>query len=322
MSSLATLAKACSVRWQGVGVHLNPPSTLWRGSAWMLLAMSCIAIVDGIAKYLAIDLNGVQVAWGYFVAMFINLMGFVLLRRIRLKGLVQTRQWRLQLFRAASLVCSLSCLFFSLRYLPLAEATAISFTSPLFVVAMAGPLLKELVGWGKWCAVLMGLCGALLIVRPGSDILGWAACLPLIGAVFFASFTIMTRMLGPGEKILTTLFYTTMAGSALITLMVPLVWQPLNVLQIATLMVTGVLGLIAHLSMVRAMQIADASTLAPINYTRLLWALGVGWWIFSQVPDSLSLLGSAIIVGSGVFILSVPRRLPINRSPSSQPLNS
>ncbi|MCH9674879.1 MAG: DMT family transporter [Gammaproteobacteria bacterium] len=305
MSSLAAISQLGSLRSDANEARSARHRTnVLRGIAWMLLAMSCIALVDGAAKFLASEVHGMQIAWGYFLAMLINLLIVVLGRGVVPRTLLHTKLWKRQMVRASCLVGSLSCLFISLRYLPLAEATSISFTSPLFIVALAGPLLKEHIGWPKWVAVAVGMAGAMLIVRPGSDVLGWAAFLPLIGAVFFAFFSIFTRTLGAGEPIWTTLFYTTAVGTALLSPAMIFVWSDLSALQSAVLFACGTLGLIAHLSMVRAMQIADASTLAPMNYVRLVWALGIGWIMYRAVPDNLSLLGGAIIVASGLFVVS------------------
>ncbi|MEM7254239.1 MAG: DMT family transporter [Pseudomonadota bacterium] len=306
MSSLVRLVNARTV----VATMTPAPSdraALWRGVAWMLFAMSCIALIDGGAKLLAVDRNGIQIAWGYFIAMLANLLIYAAIRRLRFRDLLHTQQRSKQLLRAAFLVGSLSCLFFSLRYLPLAEATSISFTAPLFVVALAGPLLKERVSWSRWLAVLCGLAGALIIVRPGSDVLGWAAFLPLIGAVFFALFSIVTRMLGPNENIITTVFYTTGGGSILLSLATPLFWEAMNWPVVAALFGLGTLGIFAHLSIVQAMRLVDASRIAPINYVRLVWALGLGWLLFGQTPDAMALFGAVIIVASGLYVVMGPR---------------
>ena len=125
--------------------------------------------------------------------MLVNLYVWACVRGVPQRQLWRsTRPW-LQSARALCLVGSLVCLFSSLRVLPLAEATIISFTAPLFVVALAGPMLGEPVGWRRWAAVLAGLVGAMLVIRPGSDLFQWAALLPLVGAVFFALFSLITR---------------------------------------------------------------------------------------------------------------------------------
>jgi drug/metabolite transporter (DMT)-like permease len=284
-------------------------SAVLRGIAWMGLAMSCIGMVDGIAKYLAQTLNGVQVAWSYFGAMLVNLLIVVLVRgarrrrRVALSDLVRTRRIALQLWRAGCLVLSLSCLFFSLSYLGLAEATVVSFTSPLFIVALAGPVLSEQVSWQRWLAVCLGLLGAVIVVRPGTAVFQWAALLPLAGAVFFSFFHLLTRMIGTADPPFTTLFYTICGGTLMLSAAMPAVWSPMTGLELAVAFFSGSVGLLAHGALVRALSLADASALAPMNYVRLVWAIGIGYVLFAEIPDPVTLVGGAIIVGSGLYVV-------------------
>ena len=280
-----------------------------RGVLWMLLGMSCIGIVDGVAKLLAVRLHGIEVAWGYFVASFVCAAVYAFAKRAsrasrasRARPLRSRRPW-LQAGRAACLVASLSCLFVSLNYLPLAEATAINFTGPLFIVALSGPLLGERVDRGRWLAVSAGMAGALIVVQPGSAVFHWASVLPFVGAFFFALLNIVTRLLRAADSTLTTLLYTFGIGSVLMSLMLPLVWSAPTPWECLVFAVAGVLGFAAHFSIVRSLEIADASTVAPLNYVRLVWAIGIGFVVFGDVPGPATLAGGAIIVASGLYVL-------------------
>ena len=274
-----------------------------RGVLWMLLGMSCIGIVDAAAKYLGVRLNGIEVAWGYFVATFTCVAGYALATRTsRTRPLRSRRPW-LQAGRAACLVSSLSCLFVSLNYLPLAEATAINFTGPLFIVALSGPLLGERIGLGRWLAVTVGMAGALVVVRPGSEVFHWASLLPLVGAFFFALFNIVTRLLRADDSTLATLVHTFGIGSVLMSPMLPLVWIAPTPAECLLFAATGVLGFAAHFSIVRSLELADASTVAPLNYVRLVWAIGIGFALFGDLPGAATLAGGALIVASGLHVL-------------------
>lgn len=274
-----------------------------RGVLWMLLGMSCIGILDGAAKYLGVRLNGIEVAWGYFLATFACVAAYALATRAsRTRPLRSRRPW-LQAGRAACLVSSLSCLFVSLNYLPLAEATAINFTGPLFIVALSGPLLGERIGIGRWLAVTVGMAGALIVVRPGADAFHWAALLPLVGAFFFALFNIVTRLLRSADPTLTTLVHTFGIGSVLISPMLPIVWIAPTPAECLVFAATGVLGFAAHFSIVRSLELADASTVAPLNYVRLVWAIGIGIAVFGDLPGAATLAGGAVIVASGLYVV-------------------
>ncbi len=273
------------------------------GAAWMLLAASCIGIVDGIAKYLSPTINGVQVVWGYVGASLIFLLVVTLARGVSLISLARTRRPWLQVVRAASLVCSLSALFVSLRYLPLAVATMVSFTAPLIIVALSGPILGERVSVKRWVAVLVGMLGTSLVVRPGTDVFHWASLLTLLGAFFFALFNIATRALGGFDRPLTTVLYTFVVSTALVSLAMPFVWVAPTASQWLLFAATGLLGFVAHFSLARSLVLADASAVAPLHYVRLVWAIGIGFTIFGHVPDAWTLAGGAVIVASGLYVV-------------------
>lgn len=272
------------------------------GVAWMAFAMSCIGIVDAMAKWLGLTLHGLVVTWGYFASMFVAMLVWMVLRRRSPRNAMRTTRWRLQTARAACLVGSLSCLFVALTHLPLAETTTISFTAPLFAVALAGPMLGERVGWRRWAAVSAGMAGALLVARPGGELFQPAAILPFIGAAFFAMFNIVTRLVGK-DPMETTLFYTFGAGTVLSAFAVPFVWTPPTMVELWVFALAGVLGAVAHVSIVRALEHADVSVVAPLNYARLVWAIGLGAAWFSQWPDALALVGAGIIVASGLYVV-------------------
>jgi drug/metabolite transporter (DMT)-like permease len=275
----------------------------------MLLGASCIAIVDGIAKYLAPSINGVQVVWGYVGASLIFLLAVNLARGESLLSLARSRRPWLQVARGASLVCSLSALFVSLRYLPLAVATTVSFTAPLIIVALSGPILGERVGAARWMAVAVGMLGALLVVRPGSDVFAWASLLTLLGAFFFALFNIATRMLGGIDRPLTTVLYTFVVSTTLVSLAMPVVWVTPTAPQWLLFAVSGLLGFVAHFSMARSLTLADASAVAPLHYVRLLWAIAIGVIVFGELPGPWTLAGGALIVASGIYV--VGRKHPL-----------
>ncbi len=275
------------------------------GAAWMLAGASSIGIVDGIAKYLAPTFNGVQIVWGYVGASLIVLLAVTSVRGESPVSLARTRRPWLQVVRGATLVCSLSALFISLRYLPLAVATTVSFAAPLFIAALSGPLLGERVGAGRWLAVLVGIAGVSLVVRPGSDVFHWASLLTLLGAFFFALFNIATRALGGFDRPLTTVLYTFIVSTALVSLAMPFVWVAPSAAQWSLFAVSGLLGFAAHFSIARSLALADASAVAPLHYVRLLWAISIGLLVFGHVPDEWTLTGSALIVVSGLYVVGV-----------------
>ena len=272
-----------------------------------MASIGFITVVDTIAKYLTAELHALQLVWGYFLGIAVLLGGYAALTRDRQHPLT-TRRLPTQLLRAGLLVTSIGALFVGLTYLPIADATAISFMSPLFITVLSVPLLGERVGPHRWAAVVIGLAGVLIIVRPGGGIAHWAAAMPLISAVAFAGYQIATRLLAATEFTFTTLFYTGIGGFIWISLAVPFVWVWPTPTQWGIFLGLGALGVAAHLCLIRAFALAQASLLAPFNYTKLIWAAVLGYLVFGDVPSLNTLAGSAVIIASGLYVVWRERR--------------
>ena len=204
-------------------------------------------------------------------------------------------------------MCSISSLFAGLTYLPLAEATAIGFVAPLFITILSVPILREKVGIHRWGAILVGLTG-VIIIRPGGEFWQFASIMPLLGAIFFALFQIFTRLLSGTEKTFTTLFYTGLGGLGWSSLIVPLVWIPPSQIHVIVFLATGILGALAHLCMINAFDNAEASLLAPYNYTKLIWVTIFGYFIFGDIPSLEMWIGSGVIVSAGLYVLYRERK--------------
>ena len=267
----------------------------------MIVGMSFIGMVDAAAKELASQLNGVQVAWTYFAAMLLSTLITIIVRGDNIAQTFKTRRPGMQWLRAVSIVGSLTFLFYSLTFLPLADVTVISFLAPLIAVAMAGPLLGETVGWKRWTAVCLGLGGALLLIRPDREIFQWVALFPLVSAVSFAIFNLATRAIGNADTIYTSLLYTSLGATLILVVAMPFVWQWPSPEQWILILIFGALGLFAHLLIAKSLQLAPVSAVAPINYVRLVWAVSIGYFWFGDVPDAWSITGGAIIVASGLY---------------------
>ncbi len=267
------------------------------------LGLSFIALADAMAKVLGQSMPSPQVVWLYLVSVLAALMIYFAITRQNLRKLAQTKRPWLQVARGFSILGSLTFIFASLQYLPLAEATVINFTGPLFMVALAGPMLGETVGWRRWAAVLVGLVGAMIVVRPGSDVFQWAALLPIGSALFFAIFQLITRKLAGQDSTMTTLLYTQVVAAAGAVLAAPFFWTPVTGYQFGYAFLAGVVGLAAHICMFNAFRLADASLLAPINYTRIVASVLLGYFMFGDLPDIYTIAGGAVIIGSGLFVI-------------------
>jgi drug/metabolite transporter (DMT)-like permease len=227
---------------------------------------------------------------------------------------LRTARPGLQLARGLLLALATLLFFTSLSVLPLADANAIAFVMPLFVAALAVPMLGERLEMARLVAILVGLAGALVIVRPGSDLFTPYALLPLGMAVCNALYQILTRKLAGIEHPLTSLVWGAIVGAVLLSALAPFVWvRPQAISHGALILVIGVLASIGHFLLIKAYDYASASLLAPYTYTVLVWAMLLGWLVFGDFPDGVSLAGMAIIVVSGLY-LAARQRLTTHRA--------
>ena len=279
------------------------------GIAFFVCANFLTASVNAIAKYLSVEFHALLVTWGYFVGMTVFVVGYAAVKQMRPRDVFATQRLGLQLLRALLLVLTLWTLFVGLTYIPLADAVAIVFAAPLIITALSGPLLGERVGLHRWGAVLVGLGGILFIVQPSGGVLGWVVLLPLASALAFSLFQIVTRKMAGTETTFVTLFYSCAGATLLSTPVALYFWSPLNGRQLAILLGAGALGAVAHFFTIRAFGLAQASFLAPFNYVRLLWAIGLGYLVFGDVPGPYVLLGSAIVIACGLYVMMRERQL-------------
>jgi drug/metabolite transporter (DMT)-like permease len=194
--------------------------------------------------------------------------------------------------------------------------TAITFLSPILLVAVAGRLLGERVGWVGWVATLGGLAGVMLIVRPGSDIVGSGAVFVLGAVLLNLGYQLLSRVLAASETTFALLFYTALAGSIIYGLAMP--WyledHAPSLFEAALFASLGVSGGLGHFLFTAAFRHAPASLIAPLNYIQLLWAGLLGWLVFGHLPDAQSLAGMAIVAASGVLVALKTRRPPVKRT--------
>jgi len=203
--------------------------------------------------------------------------------------------------------------FTSLTVLPLADAAAIAFVMPLFVAALAVPMLKERLDAPRVLAILVGLAGALIVVRPGTAVFTLYALLPMGMALCNALYQILTRKVAGVEHPLTSLMWGAIVGAVLFSAALPFAWKtPDQPGHWALLGVIGVLASVGHYLLIRAYDHASATLLAPYTYTAMIWAMLLGLLVFGHFPDGWSLAGIAVIVASGLF-LATRQRLTVRR---------
>jgi drug/metabolite transporter (DMT)-like permease len=167
---------------------------------------------------------------------------------------------------------------------------------------LAALVLREQVGPRRWAGVLVGMVGALIIIRPGGEIFSLASLLPLGAAFLYASYSIATRMLNADESPMTTLVYSAALGSVVASILAPFHWTTPTLTDAAMMLSMGIFGGVGHYVLIVAFTYASASALAPFNYTSLIWATLLGFVVFGDLPDQWTLFGASLIVAAGVYV--------------------
>jgi len=268
------------------------------GIALMLAAISVLSVTDMTQKLLTAELPPAQVMWMRFVFYLPALLPLVLMQPRRLVS-----AWpRMQAGRGVLFLCSTLLTTFAIAQLPLAEITTIGFAAPLVTTIMSVVFLHEKVGIRRWCAILVGFVGVLIVVRPGGAAFGWPAALVLIGTVAWSLAVVITRRIGAQDGAITTLCWTTgvclIAGAAAAA---PVWVWPAGWLW-PILAFNGLGNLFGHYLIIRAIERAAASIVIPFTYFQLGWAVLWGWLVFQAVPDGGTVLGAAVIIASGIYI--------------------
>ncbi|MCB8819529.1 DMT family transporter [Microvirga rosea] len=270
-----------------------------RGTILLVTSTVFFACADVITKELAGRLPAVEVAWLRYVTF--GLMTVFLLMGSGGGTALRTRHMGLQVLRGLGMVGSALLFTAGLPYLPVAEATAIYFISPILIMALSIPFLGEVVGWRRWSAAFVGLVGVLIVIRPGTNAFEAAAILPLLGATSWATAAVVTRKMSGRDSAVTTLAYSALVGTVLLTLLLPLFWVTPGLPELGLGLAMGVFSSIGHWLVILAYRQANASTIAPFSYVQLLWAGILGYFAFGAVPDSWTVVGAVIIALSGLY---------------------
>ena len=270
-----------------------------KGILWQIIGMLFFGSMDAVSKHLTSSLPVIEILWVRYL--FFALFGFLLaVHYSGLRGL-RTSIPFLQIARGLALVFEIVLFTYAFRYLPLADAHVMAASVPLIVLALAVPILKERVGHRRWFAVVLGFLGVLIILRPGFGNWQPILFLPLLGAFGFAVYLVLTRMAAKFDTIGTSAFYTGVVGLSVLTIFLPLEWKTPTIEEWGWLLLASVLGLCGHISVIKALSMAEASVLQPFFYVVLVWATFLGFLIFDDIPDFITIIGACIIVGSGLY---------------------
>jgi drug/metabolite transporter (DMT)-like permease len=280
------------------------------GMLLMTIAMLLFPTSDALAKFLTATLTPVQIATARFLLQSLLLLPVLLIYK---RGRLPAPGVH-HLALGALIGLAVICLFSGLHSLPLANNTALFFIEPLLLTLISALALHETVSRRQWMAVLIGLVGALIVLRPNWAAYGPAAIFPVAAGAFFAGFLALTRVVGGRDDALTLAFWTGVAATLVLALIMgldllvegqPIMPASLPVLGVWPLLLgVGAIAAATNVLTALALRRAGAGVLAPFQYLEILGATLWGWLIFSEIPDRLTGIGAAIIVGSGLYVFT------------------
>jgi len=271
---------------------------------WLMIATTFVfSVQDGISRHLASEYNVymvLMIRYWFFAA-------FVIVIAARSSGGIRaaarTSQPVLQTFRALLLVAEIAVTVEAFVLLGLVETHAIFISYPLLIAALSGPVLGESVGWRRWMAIGIGFVGVLIILQPGITVFQPAAIIPLIAALMFALYGLLTRFAARRDSAATSFFWTGTVGALGITAVGIFYLEPMIKSDwgwMAALCVTGVLG---HWLLIKCYEVAQASAVQPFAYLQLVFASSIGFLIFGETLRPNVAVGGAVVVMAGLFTL-------------------
>ena len=277
-----------------------------RGIACMALGMFLFSAVDTQAKYLTETLHPFQIVWSRQLGL---LGGVLILLWLRGRRILHTRNPGLQIGRGLMAASSATLFIFAVTHVPLADAVAVSFVAPFMVTALGALVLGERVGRRRWIAISVAFLAALIIIRPGLGVFHPAMWLVVLAAFLFAMRQIFSRLLSSADPTETTVAYTAITASVVLTIPMLFVWRtPQGATEIVLLISLALLAAAAETLVIRSLELAEAVVLAPVHFSLLIWGSFYGWLVFDQFPDGWTWVGSAIIVATGIYTVRRERR--------------
>ncbi len=277
------------------------------GIGLVTLATLCFALLDACAKWLVQTLPVMEVVWLRFLT-HVLLMGTVLLP-LHGAALFRLHAPKQHLLRGSMLAAMTALNFFALQYLQLAETGAIQFSVPILIALLSAWWLGERLDARRWVAIVVGLAGVLLVIRPGSQAFHPAIILSVLNALFYAAFNLLTRRMAATDSPESIQLVSAFIAAAWLTPFALLQWQwPADGLTWGVVALCGLAGGLGHQFVAQAHRHASAAVLAPFIYQQILYMALWGWLVFNQVPDAFVIAGAAVVVLSGLYLLWLEMR--------------
>ncbi len=285
-----------------------------RGIALMVVATLSFSAMHSTIKHVSTDLHPFEVAF------FRNFFGLVALAPFFVRhGLtpLKTTRFGLHLGRVSLNIGSMFAFFYAISITPLAEVIALSFAAPIFATFLAIFFFKEITGFGRWAAILIGFAGTLVILRPGYEEIGLGPILAVLAAMTWGSAVMIIKSLSRTDSSVTITLYMVLLMTPLSAIPAAFVWEWPTWNQLFFLVLVGSFGTGGHLCMNQAIKLAPTNVVMPIDFVRLIWVAIIGYFIFGESPDVFVWIGGAMIFVSGFLIAQAENRLRKETPPAA-----
>ncbi|WP_103258451.1 DMT family transporter [Tabrizicola aquatica] len=282
----------------------NPTLGIWL----MIAAVATFAAQDGFARHLAGE-------YGTFMVIMIRywvFAGFVLLLALRRpegpRAAVRSGRLPTHVLRSILLIAEICLIVWSYTLVGLINSLSVFMVCPLLIVAFSGPILGEQISWQRWAAVGAGLVGVLVILRPGMGVFSWASLMPLAAALLFALYSVLTRLTTRDEPTFPAFFWPGVIGAVLMTGLGLPELEPMKPADMGLLAIYCGLSILSHWLILKCYEQVEAARVQPYSYLQLVFTTGIGMAVYGEVLELPVAIGSAIVVGAGLYALSLERK--------------
>jgi drug/metabolite transporter (DMT)-like permease len=274
-------------------------STRNRAIILMIFAILSFSFMDASVKALAPRIGVLPALWARYSGQMLLVL---ILVAPRLRSIVRTRYPKLQFLRSVLLMMATAFFFTGLSLIPLTDAAALMAINPVLITLGAALFLGEALGPRRVVGIVAALIGALIVIRPGSAVFSPAALYPLLAAVCYSGYALLTRRVGADEDVWTSLFYTGLVGTVVLSLAVPFAWQTPDAASLALMGMLALFGTVGQMFLIRAFSQGEAAMLAPYSYSALIFAALLGVIFFAELPDTWTVAGALVIAGAGLYV--------------------
>ena len=271
------------------------------GITLMVITTFMFSSMDGVSRYLA-EKNNVftLVTMRYWFIAFVIMITCIFIKN-RVSNILNTKQPYIQFSRGVILSLNNCLVVYTFTLLGLVETHAIIACYPLIVAGLSVPFLGERFGWRRWMAIFTGFIGVIIILRPNTNVITEGSIFAIVGAIMFAVYLILTRYVSRSDTAITSFFWTGIGGTVTMSIISLFIWDDILKEDYLWLLLMCVLSAGSHFMMVKTLQVAEASVVQPFSYLQLVFGSIIGVTIFSESIDLMIIVGSLIVIGSGLF---------------------